>query len=418
MLKKRCSLFKAFLTLISKTFKMIKKSHCMKKDDIKEKSLIDFYRDNKVSPVRQNIENLRAHFERRESLYRHLGILPSYMRGRKVVEIGPGSGFNSLYTAYLAPSSYLLIEGNPKGVEEIESLFLKYPDLRKNIKIEQTILEEYKTSETFDFVLCEGVLSGTRNPRQIIKKCAELVAPGGVLVLTCEDYISFFPDLLRRLLSNLITSPNDDLNIKLSKLLPVFSPHLSKLEGMSRLHEDWIIDNLINPAGHLSLTSIPEAISILSKDFDIYYSSPQFFTDWRWYKMLKGENKNFNKRAISQYWQNSHNLIDHDSVFPPISEEQNKKLYEFCKCTAKNIELLEHTQDMTLLKEIEKNLEQVINLTNLFSSKTGNAFREVLSLLRTQPVNGKAVAQSKHFSSLFARGMQYLSFHKRLNYEL
>ena len=74
---------------------------------------LNFYRTHNISPVRQDIRDLMAHFSRRQGLYRQLGILPGFVREKKVVEVGPGSGFNALYTASLQPSSFLMIEPNP-----------------------------------------------------------------------------------------------------------------------------------------------------------------------------------------------------------------------------------------------------------------------------------------------------------------
>jgi len=48
-------------------------------------SLLEFYRRHRISPVRQDIRDLGAHFGRRAALYRHLGILPAFFRGRSVV---------------------------------------------------------------------------------------------------------------------------------------------------------------------------------------------------------------------------------------------------------------------------------------------------------------------------------------------
>src|SRR5919204_7018496 len=98
-------------------------------------SLLDFYRRHRISPVRQDIRDLGAHFGRRAALYRHLGILPAFLRGRTVVEIGPGSGFNSLYTASLDPARYVLVEPNPRGVDDIRQLFSMYRQFADPIEI-------------------------------------------------------------------------------------------------------------------------------------------------------------------------------------------------------------------------------------------------------------------------------------------
>jgi predicted O-methyltransferase YrrM len=123
-------------------------------------SHLDFYTRYGISPVRQDISDLRRHFERREALYRHLGLLPGFFPQRTVLEVGPGGGYNSIYTASLAPSRYVLVEGNPTGVVEIRQLFAGFPELASRIEIVHSSLEEYRPDTRFDFVFCEGLLSG------------------------------------------------------------------------------------------------------------------------------------------------------------------------------------------------------------------------------------------------------------------
>ena len=104
-------------------------------------SLVDFYRRYGISPVHQDISDLPRHFARRAALYRHLGILPAFVRGRSVIEVGPGSGFNSLYTASLGPSRYVLVEGNPRGVRDMTTLFGQFGSLCETIEIVPSLIE-------------------------------------------------------------------------------------------------------------------------------------------------------------------------------------------------------------------------------------------------------------------------------------
>ena len=76
-------------------------------------AFVSFYAENRISPVAQDLSDLRRHFQRRESLFRSLGILPLLVQGASVIEFGPGSGHNALYTASLKPATYTLVEGNP-----------------------------------------------------------------------------------------------------------------------------------------------------------------------------------------------------------------------------------------------------------------------------------------------------------------
>src|SRR5437867_2205440 len=254
-------------------------------------SLLDFYRRHRISPVRQDIRDLRGHFGRRAALYRHLGILPGFVRGRSVLEIGPGSGFNSLYTASLEPSRYVLVEANPRGIDDIQYLFSEYPALAKRIEVVFGLADEYRVAEPFEFVFCEGVLAlaGVPDPARLLQSFATHTAPGGVLVITCIDAVSDFAEVLRRFIAQLLIDPAGGLADHVEQLLRVFSPHLATLRGMTRRHDDWIVDNLLNPASIGPLLSISDAVAALDDNFDVFGASPNFLTDWRWYKSIGGE---------------------------------------------------------------------------------------------------------------------------------
>jgi len=376
-------------------------------------SQIEFYKQHKISPVRQDIGDLDKHFERRAALYRHLGILPAFIRGKKVLEVGPGSGFNSLYTSSLQPSAYVLVEGNPTGVEDLHTLFSEYPALSKNIRIAPVLLDDYDEDDQFDFVFCEGVLSSEPTPTSTLKGLTKFVAPQGTLVITSEDSVSLFPLTLRRLFAQVILDPTETLDGQVAKLLPVFGPHLSRLLGMSRRHDDWIVDNLINPAILGELLSLPEAISVIEDEFDIYATSPHFLSDWRWYKVITAKGQSLNRLAINQYWQNIHNFLDHRAVFPPRAEDQNRQLHDLCSSVRGKISLFENSRDVRALPDIVNMLGQVVGLVQEFSVKLADALKEAQSLLADYPVDQRALADSSKFGGLFARAQQYLSFSRR-----
>ena len=51
------------------------------------KDHLEFYLENSISPVHQNIKNLKKHFERRGSLYTRLGLNSNYIEKSSIVEI-------------------------------------------------------------------------------------------------------------------------------------------------------------------------------------------------------------------------------------------------------------------------------------------------------------------------------------------
>ena len=43
---------------------------------------LEYYRSEGISPVHQDISDLKKHFQTRESLYRLLGVIPSFFKGK------------------------------------------------------------------------------------------------------------------------------------------------------------------------------------------------------------------------------------------------------------------------------------------------------------------------------------------------
>jgi len=379
-----------------------------------ELSLIDFYRKNEISPVRQEIPDLGQHFERRASLYRQLGILPAFLRGRTVLEVGPGSGHNSLYTASLKPEQFVLVEPNPEGVKDIHNLFNQYHFWNANIRIVSKTIEEYQDDKTYDFVFCEGLLgaAGVPYPGLLFKALGKLVSPGGVLIITCMDETAYLSELLRRLLAHMLFHEEDTLSEKVTKLLPVFSPHLAQLQGMTRRHDDWIIDNLINPTVCGQLFTIPDALTTLPDQFEFYASSPHFVSDWRWYKKIYGKERDFNQRGLKQYWSNLHNLLDYRYIFPEHDVTSNMKLYCLCRSIRLAIQQYEKEKSNEILSDIQKNLQECIMIVRNFSPATAYALSEALELLSHQPLEASQVAKMTKFAALFGRGQQYISLNR------
>ena len=57
---------------------------------------IEYYSEKRISPVKQDISDMDRHLAKREKLYRQLGVPSIFFEGKKVLEVGPGSGYNTL----------------------------------------------------------------------------------------------------------------------------------------------------------------------------------------------------------------------------------------------------------------------------------------------------------------------------------
>ena len=57
---------------------------------MQQRSYLDYYGDRNIIPAHQDLTDRAKHFRRRGSLYRHLGLVPTWLSGKRVIEFGPG----------------------------------------------------------------------------------------------------------------------------------------------------------------------------------------------------------------------------------------------------------------------------------------------------------------------------------------
>jgi hypothetical protein len=267
-----------------------------------------YYREHNISPVLY--EGTREeHFERRASLYRSLRLPPLAFRGAKVLEVASGTGQNAEYLASLNPALLELIEPYPAR-------------WTAQIPVNVLTIEQYKAPHPFDILICENWIGVRELP--LLSKLASMVAASGVLVLTCVHPLGIYPNVLRRkLAARLVT---DDMNFQeqTAILVRAFETHLATIKDMTRSAKDWVQDMLLNPAvEHIGVT-FPTLISKLGAQFAILGTSPEFITDWRWFKSLHGNARRFNDHALSAYQfheKEFSNYLDSDSA-PGIAEAE------------------------------------------------------------------------------------------------
>jgi len=306
-------------------------------------TMLEFYQRHAISPVKQAVADFKAHFARRAALYRQLGLPPMAVTGKAVLEVGPGTGENALYTASLDPRHYALSEPNEAARDHLSDLLPR----AKNIGITSASVEQLPAQFHYDLVLCEGLLGLCGDdPKVLLEAVFRHVKIGGVLVITCIDAISDCAEVLRRGLAHQLIDASWPLDKQVDTLRPVFAPHLATLTGMTRSVEDWIIDNLLNPASIGPTFSIPKALQQLDGRAELLGCSPRFLVDWRWYK----ESTPGNQWAIDCYWRNAHNLYDYRTVKPERSEQENRDLMDQCLKVRDEVAAIERGEYQTTLE--------------------------------------------------------------------
>ena len=378
---------------------------------------LHYYQEHGISPVRYGIETLAAHFDRRDSLYRSLGLPPAAFRGVRVLEVAPGSGQNSLYVAACRPQSFDLVEPNPAGRRDIEAAYAGLDCDHTVPALHPVRFEDFEAEAPFDIVLCENWLGSLPTEVALIRKLASLVAPGGALVLTVVPLAGFFPNVMRKLLALRLVDDSLDFDDKTELLTDVFGPHLATIAKMTRSHRDWVHDCMLNP--HYLNVALPleTVVDAIGDQMEALATFPRFTADWRWFKGLTGEERGFNALTLTSYRENAHNLVDYRRTFPPRRAEENAPVVAASHTlhqTAIRWQTAAEAGDTGALpaisEEIGASLSKIGDSLGDFDPGLVDAIEELSAVWSKDTLTASSVREMTSFASLFGRETIYVSF--------
>jgi hypothetical protein len=375
---------------------------------------LQFYMEHNISPVSQDITDLSKHFDRRGSLYRYLGLPKTFFLGKEVLEVGPGSGHNSLYIASRMPKSYDLLEPNPTGQNGIAELYGEFSNEHTSPNLIKQRLEDFTPEKKYDLAISECWLGVSLHERQLMTKLGTFLKPDGMLIVTLASPIGAAVNALRRLLSDKLTKDIESMEEKTEILVKAFETHLGTMQDMTRPYKDWVQDCMLNP-GFMTICPTPEMfMEGMSCDFEIYNSYPRFDNDWRWYKSLYGEKKSFNKRYMESYYKNSHNFYDYNSLFPQREATKNILLEKYCLNLLSLIIDMEENRDNDYFNEIIDVVKEIqVNLAEV-SQPWAEGIEEFLTLYQKDEVTIEKIANMNKIKSIFGRELIYISATKRV----
>lgn len=185
-----------------------------------------------------------------------------------------------------------LIEPNITGVNEMRKLFDTYKIPSENYTIKECTIEDAGLPEEFDIVNAEGFLPMVGNNKEIIEKLSKHVKRGGVIVITCIDSIGLFVEQMKKLVCNILLKDTFDFKTQVDKATEFFKGQLQHIKGISRSAEEWVLDNILNPAANtIDVLTMKDALETFLQQFSFLGSSQRIFTDYFWYKDLYYEEK-------------------------------------------------------------------------------------------------------------------------------
>ena len=370
---------------------------------------LEYYLKNKISPVEQDLADLKKHLDRRESLYRFLGVPSIFVKDKRVLEVGPGTGQNSIHLACSLPKELVLVEPNPTGRKQIKQNYKSW-DLHRTEPIldESEFLDFNRNKELFDLALAECWLGRTESGILMLKKLLENVKIGGIVIVTATPNIGLLPTTFRSALGyRMIKSPDLNFQDKTDLLMKAFSSHLDNLTNMSRFQPDWIQDNLLNPA---SLTEIIHPVELFEvfTNAHILGTYPQIMESWQWFKSHHGKNLNMKNNWIKQYWGKCHNLLDVNSVTASEDSEKNFELEQISKdLTDRVVQIREHGSPDKELLLLSSEIKKLIPESKQELIKS---IVEWETIYEKDNISTDEINKMNYFSKWFGRDLMYMSF--------
>jgi 2-polyprenyl-3-methyl-5-hydroxy-6-metoxy-1,4-benzoquinol methylase len=106
--------------------------------------------------------------------------------GMNVLEIGAAPGRQLAWVAKTLRANVAGVDSSVEGMELAGKLFTKY-HLQADLRCEDVFSTSFPSSY-FDLVYSTGVIEHWQDPRGIVEKHIDLVAPGGVVLITIPNY--------------------------------------------------------------------------------------------------------------------------------------------------------------------------------------------------------------------------------------
>ena len=372
---------------------------------------LDFYREFGVSPVTQDTTDWQRHLQRREVLYRSLGVPAVFMAGKRILEVGSGSGQNSIHIASLHPLELVIVEPNAAGREQIQKNYREWPEqLASPVVLSSTLQELLGSRCDLDLAVAELWLGRSQEGIRMLQGLRDMVRIGGIIIVTASPAVGLLATSLRVALGLRLIEENATFAERTATLLAAFGPHLETLADMSRNKADWVIDNLLNPAALTEVISPPELLEAMSSTH-LYNTYPQFFTSWDWYKSMYGDKMDPRTKWIGQYFGVSHNFLDTVSDGTIKDPEAGRLLESSCNDVIERVIKLREGGGGS---RVDGELLDLIGVVRGHIPKSKSlvlaSVNELVSIYMKKEVSVEGIARMTEFSKWFGREVLYMSF--------
>lgn len=375
-----------------------------------ENAYIQFYGEKDISPVRQDISDLRLHLRRREKLYRQLGMPFCLFRDRRILEVGPGSGYNALALLLGGVGKMDLVEPNPRGISDMQALFEQYGVAKDRYEIFPVQIEAFRPQRRYEVILAEGFLACVGNALEIVERLFSMLADGGVLVVTCSDELSLFVEQMKSLVAYILIRDIQSYEEQVAALTAFFTEQFSKLTGMSRSVEEWVVDNILNPAVRMpEFFGMDKLLEWLPENAHILGTSQSMFTDYSWYKDVDFDVK---KDYRNQFRKKQHNLMLVDEEETLLSPQENQMLNAIATSIRKHIIRYWENHEWDEVARVMEKLAELEPLAARTNERLLRFVQEARQVLQRVKAGDWNLKEYPAFCYAMGRSQQYVSLVK------
>lgn len=295
----------------------------------------------------------------------------------------------------------------------MKKLFADYHIPIEQYLIKECTIEEADISEKYDIVIAEGFLHSVDNSDELVRKISGFVKEGGVMVITCMDSLSMFVEQMKRLVCHILIKDISDYEEQVQKSVMFFEGQMKNAKGMSRSVEDWVRDDMLNPAfNNEKILSFEKAFKIFSKEFSLLGSSQRIFTDYSWYKDLEYDER---EEVLHQYKIKRHNFLFTGLKETILSEDDSEFLEKKISEIRTYAREYEKENSNRYLDEVKEGLSAIRPIMQKIDRICVNFVDDVIEILENLKT-GQIVEFEKYesFYTAVGRTQQYLSMVKKV----
>lgn len=373
-------------------------------------SELSYYQRNSISTEHGVDDDREKHLARRRKLYRQLGIPVLAFRGSDILEIGPGAGHNSLPLIKEWGAEHIdLVEPNETARKELYEKFKKNEIPENKYSVYAETMEGFCSQKKYDLIIAEGAIHGSENWEQWMESISGYAHKDSIVIVTCTDEIAFYIEKVKRALLRYATRKLTSHAEKMRVLKGLLEPQLRSLNGMSRLVEDWIEDQILAPYTlQCDWMTMGMAMDFYRYDFDVLGSSQDIFVDHSWYKDIDHDHIS---SCIEQYEEKKHMfMLAGNHCETRRTAEENRRLEDAVLNAGRVMRRIEEMGSgiADMIPAIKKVSEHVDDIDVLQFNV------EAIKIAEALQADEEIVWEHyKYYMRCFGKTLQYVSFVKK-----